>query len=116
MPEKKALVERLFVQSTSMSRIGKRTTEIPNGVTVEVKDGMIVVKGPKGELSRPTNDLVQIAIENNVVTVAVANENVKKERSLWGTYSSHIANMVLGVTEGFQKQLEVNERKIRSKG
>ena len=91
-----------------MSRIGKRTTEIPNGVSVDLKDGLVVVKGPKGELSRPVSPLVKVNIEGNIVTVDVENKENKKERSLWGTFSSHIANMVKGVSEGFQKQLEVN--------
>jgi large subunit ribosomal protein L6 len=91
-----------------MSRVGKKTIEIPQGVTVELKDGDIVVKGPKGQLSRILSDKVQVNIENNIVTVNVANENNKFERSLWGTFSSHIQNMIKGVTEGFKKQLEVN--------
>ena len=91
-----------------MSRIGKQTTEIPQGVTVEVKDGMIVVQGPKGTLSRPLHPLVTLVVADNVVTVDVANKEDKKERSLWGTYASHVRNMIIGVTEGFKKQLEVN--------
>ncbi|MBD3310909.1 MAG: 50S ribosomal protein L6 [Candidatus Magasanikbacteria bacterium] len=91
-----------------MSRIGKQKIEIPNGVTVDIKDGRIVVKGPKGELERDLNDLVKISVEDNEVKVRVENEENKKERSLWGTYASHIKNMIEGVTEGFKKQLEVN--------
>lgn len=91
-----------------MSRIGRRTTEIPQGVTVEVKDGMVVVKGPKGILQREIHPAVSVAVVDNAVTVDVVNKEEKKERSLWGTYSSHITNMVVGVTEGFKKQLEVN--------
>lgn len=91
-----------------MSRIGKQTTKIPTGTTVEVKDGMIVVKGPKGELRRVLNRLVKVTVKDGIVTVGVKNEKEKKERSLWGTFSSHIQNMVAGVNEGFKKQLEVN--------
>ena len=91
-----------------MSRIGKRTIEIPQGVTVDVKDGIVAVKGPKGELSRPVSPLVKISVNDGIASVSVGNENIKKERSLWGTFSSHIQNMVIGVTVGFKKQLEVN--------
>lgn len=91
-----------------MSRIGKQTTEIPQGVTVEVKDGIIVVQGPKGKLERPIHPQVTLTVADNVVTVDVANKEEKKERSLWGTYASHVRNMVIGVSEGFTKQLEVN--------
>lgn len=91
-----------------MSRVGKQTIEIPQGVTIEVKDGNVIVNGPKGQLNRVLSDKVQVNIENNIVTVSVANEDNKEERSLWGTFSSHIQNMVKGVTEGFKKQLEIN--------
>ncbi|MFH1286493.1 MAG: 50S ribosomal protein L6 [Candidatus Magasanikbacteria bacterium] len=91
-----------------MSRIGKQTIELPQGVTVEVKDGAVVVKGPKGELSRILSDLVTVNIEGNNVTVDVQNKENKKERSMWGTFSSHIQNMVTGVSEGFKRQLEIN--------
>ncbi len=91
-----------------MSRIGKQIIEIPNGVTVTVADGKVVVRGSKGELSRPIHSLVSVTVADNQVTVDVKNKEVKEERSLWGTFSSHIKNMVVGVTEGFKKQLEVN--------
>ncbi len=91
-----------------MSRIGKQTIEIPAGVTVDIKDGAIAVQGPKGKLLRVINPLVTVAIVDGAVTVDVVNKEEKKERSLWGTYSSHIQNMVEGVTQGFKKQLEVN--------
>lgn len=91
-----------------MSRIGKKTIELPQGVNVEVKDKEIIVSGPKGKLVRKLNDKVKINIENNIVTVLVVNETEKSERSLWGTFASHIINMVKGVTEGFKRQLEVN--------
>lgn len=91
-----------------MSRIGKQTIEIPQGVTVTCSDAELIVKGPKGELKRTVHPLVSINIADGVVTVDVANKENKKERSLWGTFASHVANMVTGVTEGFKKQLEIN--------
>ncbi len=91
-----------------MSRIGKHTIQIPSEVTVELKDGQIKVKGPKGELKRDIHPLVMVEINDQEINVKVTNEEDKKERSLWGTFGSHIKNMVQGVSEGFGKQLEVN--------
>ena len=91
-----------------MSRIGKRTIEIPQGVTVEVKDNFLIVKGPKGELKRALHPLVKILIKDGLVSADVEKKEDKKERSLWGTFGSHLKNMITGVTEGFKKQLEVN--------
>jgi len=91
-----------------MSRIGKQLITIPAGVTVDLKVDSITVKGPKGELTRSVPAVVHLSIADNVVTVDVTNKEEKKERSLWGTYSAHIQNMVNGVTTGFKKQLEVN--------
>lgn len=91
-----------------MSRIGKTIRKIPNNVTLEVKDGIIKVKGPKGELTQNLHPLVNIEIKENQATVSVKNENVKLERSLWGTYSALLNNMIVGVSEGFSRKLEVN--------
>jgi len=91
-----------------MSRVGKQTIKIPAGVTFEIKNGEIFVKGPKGQLTRKLNDKVEVKIDGDVVSVSVTNEDDKAERSLWGTFSSHIANMVKGVVEVYKKQLEVN--------
>ena len=87
-----------------MSRIGKKPVTIPSGVEVKIEEGSIVVKGPKGQLVKPLHPSVTVSIENNEATVSPANET-KLAQSLWGTFASHIANMVVGVTEGFQKQL-----------
>lgn len=91
-----------------MSRIGKTIRVIPQGVSVELKDGSIFVKGPKGELSQKLHDKIVISVSDAGVKVEIKNENEKLQRSLWGTYSSLINNMIIGVTEGFKKQLEVN--------
>lgn len=91
-----------------MSRIGKQIIEIPQGVNLEIKDGVIFVQGPKGKLERKINNLVTITKNENTVSVAIKNEDNKKERSLWGTFASHIKNMIKGVTEGFTKTLEIN--------
>lgn len=91
-----------------MSRIGKKTIQIPAGVTVEFKDGIVKVTGPKGTLEKSVNKLVSINIVDNTVTVDVVNKEEKSERSLWGTFGSHIKNMIDGVTVGYKKQLEIN--------
>ena len=91
-----------------MSRVGKKTTTIPQGVTITADNGMLKVQGPKGTLERPVHKLVSVIITDGVASVDVANKENKMERSLWGTFSSHLNNMVTGVTAGYKKQLEVN--------
>jgi large subunit ribosomal protein L6 len=91
-----------------MSRIGKQIIKIPEGVTVDVKDGIVFVKGPKGELKRVLHRAVSVKVSDGTATVDVKNKEDKKERSFWGTFGSHIKNMVVGVSEGFKKQLEIN--------
>ena len=91
-----------------MSRVGKIIRKLPSDVTVDLKDGFIVVKGPKGELKLKTHPLVDIVLEDGNVRVQVKNEQDKAERSLWGTYSSLLGGMIQGVSEGFKKQLEIN--------
>jgi len=91
-----------------MSRIGKQKIQIPAGVNVEINNGLIKVKGPKGEVVRYFPKEVSISLANNEVSVDVINKEDKKERSLWGTYSAHVQNMVDGVTKGFVKDLEIN--------
>ncbi|MFH1426183.1 MAG: 50S ribosomal protein L6 [Candidatus Kerfeldbacteria bacterium] len=90
-----------------MSRIGKKPIEIPENVTVEVKDGSVMVKGPKGELTETLHPFIHVNIADNVITVTVKNENLKEERAMWGTFASLISNMIIGVTEGYEKKLEI---------
>ena len=90
-----------------MSRIGKKPVAIPSGVEVALDANMIVVKGPKGTLDFEHCRDVKIAIENGFVRVAKIGGN-KKNAAVWGTTTKIIANMLLGVTVGFQKQLELN--------
>ncbi len=91
-----------------MSRIGKKIIAIPAGVTAGVEKNQVVVKGPKGELRLALHPRVTVAFEQNQITTSVVSENNKQDRSLWGTFSSLMASMVKGVTEGFKKQLEIN--------
>lgn len=91
-----------------MSRIGKKIIAIPAGVTAGVEKNQVFVKGPKGELRLALHPRVTIAFDQNQISTTVANENNKQDRSLWGTFSSLVLNMVKGVTEGFTKKLEIN--------
>ena len=91
-----------------MSRIGRAPVAIPAGVEVNVADNNVVtVKGPKGTLTQQFNENLTITVEGNVITVARPND-LKENRALHGLTRSLINNMVVGVTEGFKKTLEVN--------
>lgn len=89
-----------------MSRLGKQPIQIPANVEITVAEGMLKVKGPKGELSRVVAGDIAITVEGSVATVTKTKEN-KKSQALWGTYAAHIHNMIKGVTEGFTKILEI---------
>jgi large subunit ribosomal protein L6 len=91
-----------------MSRIGKQPIPIPQGVDVGLNDRVVSVKGPKGSLTLPLHEHVTIMNENGVLMVTVKEPEVKGDRSLWGLFQRLVSNMVLGVTKGFEKQLEVN--------
>ncbi len=78
---------------------------LPSGVEVTLTDGVLKVKGPKGELSRPVTDDVNFNIEGTSVTLTPGETDAAP--ALWGTYASHLRNMVTGVTEGFEKILEI---------
>ena len=90
-----------------MSRIGRAPIEIPAGVTVKMEDNTVTVKGPKGELTRAFHKDMIIEIEGNVLTVKRPSD-VKEHRSLHGLTRTLINNMVIGVTTGFTKTLEIN--------
>ena len=91
-----------------MSRIGRAPVAIPAGVEINVADNNVVtVKGPKGTLTQQFNANMTITVEGNVVTVTRPND-LKENRALHGLTRSLLNNMVVGVTEGFKKTLEVN--------
>ncbi|MCF7873264.1 MAG: 50S ribosomal protein L6 [Candidatus Omnitrophica bacterium] len=89
-----------------MSRIGKQKITIAKEVKAEVKGQNIVVKGPKGSLSFDFNCLIELKIEDNLISVERKN-NTKEAKSLHGTTRAIIANMVKGVVEGYKKELEI---------
>lgn len=89
-----------------MSRIGKKPIALANSVTVTQQDRTILVKGPKGELSLALPETIDVQTENQTVTVQRKSDE-KFSRALHGTVRSLLANMVKGVTEGFQKELQI---------
>ena len=94
-----------------MSRIGKLPISIPAGVTVTLKDNVVIVKGPKGELTQFVNPAINVEIEDGQV-VLKENENalldnVKQRHAFHGLYRALINNMVIGVSQGYKKELEL---------
>ena len=89
-----------------MSRIGNRKIAIPEGVTVTVLDNIVTVKGPKGELSETFNKELTITVEENNVIVKRPND-LKLIKSLHGTTNANITNMIVGVSVGYKKELEI---------
>ena len=89
-----------------MSRIGKLPIAIPAGVTVTLKDDVVTVKGPKGELSQYVNPLITVTVEGNEVIVSRSSDE-KQERAFHGLYRALINNMVVGVSEGYKAELEL---------
>ena len=91
-----------------MSRIGRMPITVPAGVTVTIADGNVVtVKGPKGELTRALRSEMIINQEGNLITVARPSDD-KLHRSLHGLTRTLLHNMIVGVTDGYKKELEVN--------
>ena len=89
-----------------MSRIGKLPITIPAGVTVTQKDNVITVKGSKGELSQYVNPAITVEVNGNELTVARPNDE-RQNRAMHGLYRALINNMVIGVSEGYKKELEL---------
>lgn len=90
-----------------MSRIGKMPITVPAGVTVTIEDNHVTVKGPKGELARQINKNMKLTMDNGVITVERPDDE-KESRSLHGLSRTLINNMIIGVTQGFSKTLEIN--------
>ena len=89
-----------------MSRIGYKAVELPAGVEVKQDGNVVTVKGPKGELTREFSDLIKINVEGNVVTFERSSDD-NKSKSLHGTTRANFHNLVVGVSEGFKKELEL---------
>src|SRR3546814_5650033 len=98
-----------------MSRIGKNPVDVPAGVEIAIKGGLVSAKGKLCSLNfRATRD-VEISQADGKVWVKPANDS-KKARAMWGTARARIQNMVTGVSEGFKKELEINGVGYRSEG
>ena len=89
-----------------MSRIGNRIIAIPEGVSVVVEDNNVVVKGPKGELSTVLNKNINVEVKDNTVVVTRSNETIPTKQ-MHGTTNANINNMIIGVSSGFSKGLEI---------
>ena len=89
-----------------MSRIGKQPIPVPSGVEVQIDGSTVTVKGPKGELTQTLNDVIAIEIEDGVINVTRPDES-RTARSLHGLTRTLVANMVIGVSEGYSKNLEI---------
>ena len=94
-----------------MSRIGKLPINIPAGVNVTLKDNVVSVKGPKGELSQAIHPSIIVNIENNEITFSIdeSNDSVdnKQKQAFHGLYTALVTNMVVGVSTGYKKELEL---------
>ena len=93
-----------------MSRIGKLPISIPAGVTVSMKDGIVTVKGSKGELSQKVDSSIKTIIEDGQITFEVDENNpvnYKQKQAFHGLYRSLVNNMVVGVSEGYKKTMEL---------
>ncbi len=90
-----------------MSRIGRKPIVLPAGVDFKVEENVVTVKGPKGTLTQKIHPLISVEVNGNEVLVTRPNDE-KESRSLHGLSRTLINNMVIGVTEGFKKELEVN--------
>ena len=89
-----------------MSRIGKKPVAIPSGVTANIDNGTLTVKGPKGTLTLGLSDLVDYTVEGEEILVKPANDT-RQARAFWGMQRTLVANLVEGVTDGFTKVLEI---------
>jgi len=100
----------LLIGGLNMSRIGKLPIVIPSGVTVSQDNGLITVKGPKGEMSQKVDSSIKVSIENGHILFEVDEKspvNIKQKQAFHGLYRSLVNNMVVGVSEGYKKVLEL---------
>lgn len=90
-----------------MSRVGKVPIAIPDDVKLDVRDGRVLVKGPKGELSVTLHPHVVVTLQEKTVVVTVRHPDEKRDRALWGLFRVLLDNSIVGVRQGFSKQLEI---------
>ncbi len=90
-----------------MSRLGKLPIKLPEGLTVKFENNNLEVKGPKGQLKLNVSPIVNLDLKESEIVLSV-NDSSKKSKAFWGLFHALIKNMVIGVTEGFEKKLEIN--------
>ncbi len=90
-----------------MSRIGKKPIEIPKDVEVKVENNTVIVKGPKGELQKEVHFEIKIEIKDDKIFVSPEKET-KRSKAFWGLFRTLIFNMIKGVTDGYEKKLEIH--------
>jgi len=90
-----------------MSRVGSSAITIPADVTLSQEGGIVVVKGKNGELSAPLHSDVELKVAENLATLS-PRRNTREAKALWGTMRASVSNMVVGVSEGFTRKLEIN--------
>ena len=90
-----------------MSRIGKKAVAVPSGVTANVEGQTVKIKGPKGALQFVLHDDVEAKMDKGAVALAPRHET-KRARALWGTSRTRVANLIAGVTKGFEEKLEIS--------
>src|SRR3989338_5723021 len=89
-----------------MSRIGRKSILIPEGVDVKIEGLKVTVRGPRGEISKEFRPEIEITLEDHKIAVKIKKET-KMVKSLWGLYRALLANMVKGVIDGYEKKLEI---------
>ena len=89
-----------------MSRVGKKPIPLPKEVKIDLKDDLLIVSGPKGELRQEIHPRVNVLTEDDQIVVSVTDGD-KGSKSLHGLFRALIANMVIGVTQGFERALEI---------
>ena len=97
-----------------MSRIGKKPILIPKGVEVKIEGQLVVIKGPRGELQREVRPEIKVEIEKGNIKVSPKTES-KETKAFWGLERALLQNMIIGVTEGFEKKLELQGIGYRAK-
>jgi large subunit ribosomal protein L6 len=90
-----------------MSRIGKKPVVVPSGVSANVEGQTVKVKGPKGALSLVLHDDVTVQMDKGAIAITPRSET-KRARSMWGMSRTQVANLMTGVTAGFERRLEIN--------
>jgi large subunit ribosomal protein L6 len=95
------------IEETKMSRVGKNPVVLPAGVTADVKEQNVKVKGPKGEMTLVVHPKVEVKLDGGNVVVSPREMTDREARALWATMQRRITNMVIGVKDGYTKSLEI---------